>query len=414
MRPLLLLTSILAITSTLPGEEAPDARVARDDQFPDASAAKYIAGEIILVEHVNRIGILRPERDGTINKYFWDLPHEFRMLPYGAIFLHGAPAELKDLPLGIHVHGQFYLGPEGEYEVKPPVSGYVAGNMAKPDMRAVTSPYSRVLRLEDDFSFYQRQGTGWKIVELAEDLTSVTMERVRLTDGSIFEGGDADGGLAGRQVFRLDRGCRIWKEAAIGKLEDLAPGQVVQVNLGWVSLLGSEKQDGLCREIWIDEASREAAMEQQRQIHIAHQKRRGVAALVVKTESMPGEGARGHMTVELAAGLDPELVEEVKTASSVAVWAVEPTLRGYDNDSKPASQLEVTEIESPPGGSSGVRIRMHLYEMLEGFRKGRAVRIAPGHWPTLARPLEERLWQKDTRIFSVGPKPVADRDGPPR
>ena len=57
---------------------------------------------------------------------------------------------------------------------------------------------------------------------------------------------------------------------------------------------------------------------------------------------------------------------------------------------------------------------MHLYEMLEGFRKGRAVRVAPGHWPTLARPLEERLWQKDTRIFSVGPKPVADRDGPPR
>ncbi len=387
----------------------PDPRIAFDHAFPDADADTYYAGELILVEHVNRRGILRLDRDGMINKYHWDLPHEFQMLPYASITYRGAVTELRDVPLGTHLHGLFYLGPEGDYEVKPPVSGYAAGNMTKPDLRSVVSQFSRVLRLEDDFSYFLRHGVGWKIAALGEDET-LTAELVHLENGeSATELGETVG-MAGEQVFHLDQGCRVWQGRVIASLADLAEGQVVQMNLGRVSLLGSHKRDGLCREIWIDQESWNVATEQQRQLQIAYQKRRGVSAMVMKTESMPGEGARGHMTVQLHAGLDPELIEAIKEAKSVAVWAVEPSLRGYENDSKPASELKIREIDNPAPGSSGVEIRMHLYELLEGFRAGRTVRIAPRDWVVPERPLEERLWPRDTRKFDVGPPSAAGRD----
>ncbi len=97
------LTLIAALIASTCAAEPTDPRIALDSAFPDPKAGKPFAGELILVEHVTRRGILRLDRDGTINKYFWDLPHHFQMLPYAAINLHGAPANFEDLPLGTHL-----------------------------------------------------------------------------------------------------------------------------------------------------------------------------------------------------------------------------------------------------------------------------------------------------------------------
>jgi len=410
--------SIVLLSATiafpLVASESKDPRVALDSAFPDPDSATYFAGEITLVEHVNRKGILRLDRDGTLNKYHWDLPHHFQMLPCGAIWFHGAPAELKDLPIGTHLHGKFYLGPEGEFEVKPPVSGYQAGKMARPDLRSVVSAFNRVLLFEDDFSFYQRQGVGWKITSIDESARQIVVESVRLADGAPDNAEGDDVGMTGEQIFRIDEGTRIWKGNGFGNLTDLAEGQIVQLNLGWVSLFGSRKQDGLCRDIWIDEASRTAATERQRGIHLAHQKRRGVGAHVIKTEHTPGKGAEGYTAIELFAGIDSALIEEIATAKSIFVRAAEPSLRTYDrNDLKHGHDLEVTRIENPPPGSSGVRIRFYIYEMFEGLRTGRTVRVGLREWEIPETPREEKLWPNDLRIFEVGPKHITGRDGPP-
>ncbi|MFT5466258.1 MAG: hypothetical protein ACI8UO_001356 [Verrucomicrobiales bacterium] len=389
---ILLLSGALACSAL-----AGDPRIALDSEFPDPDGATWFSGELTLVEHVNRRGILRLDRDGTINKYFWDLPHHFQMLPYGSVFYRGAPAELKDIPIGTHLHGQFYLGPEGEFEVTPPVSNYAAGKMANPDLRSVESQFSRVLSLEDDFSFYQRQGASWKITAIADDLGEISVELIGIESE------------ATQKVFRIDRGARIWKGREIGSLEDLELGQTVQLNLGWVSLLGSHKQDGICRDVWIDEESRAVATEQQRQIHLAQSRRLGVPAMVIETESMPGEGARGHATVQICAGVDQQLLDEFEENGGAFVFPVEPSLRSYGY-SQPSGNFEISKIENPQPGSSGVQIRMHFYEMLEGFRAGRAVRITGRAWPKLGRPREEILNPNDLRIFEVGPKPVVDRE----
>ena len=93
------------------------AQEAKLDQFPKPNAHKYLAGELTMVDHVNRMGILRPDRSDDHNKYHWDLPHHFTMLPYGSLRFRGAPASLRDIPLGTHVHGRLYLGPRGGYRV---------------------------------------------------------------------------------------------------------------------------------------------------------------------------------------------------------------------------------------------------------------------------------------------------------
>ncbi len=404
----------LALAAPLVAEEAQsDPRIARDGAFPDPAGAKRLAGELILVEHVNRRGILRPDRDGTINNYHWDLPHEFRMLPYGSISFRGAPAEIDDLPLGTHLHGIFYLGPEGDFEVKPPESGYFAGRAGNPDMRSVDSQWSRVLRFEDDFSYFSRLGHGWKITGFGPDKSNVTVARVHLADGAPVDEAGADDGVKSRQVLRLDRGTSIWKGREIAALEDLAEGQIVQINFTWVGLLGSTKEDGLCREIWIDGESRRVATERQRQVYLADMRRRGVPATILKTESVPGEGARGYVTFAFHAGIDPELIGAFQPKRGVLAAAAEPTLRVYDaNDGKPFGELEITRIENPPPGHSGVVVRAHCWELLEGFRAGRTIRLTLSDWAAPPRPREELLWPVDTRKFEVGPRAVADREGP--
>lgn len=398
---------LLPLLSLAARLHAADPRIALDHEFPDPEGAKEFAGELILVEHVNRRGILRFDRDGTINKYFWDLPHHFQMLPYGAIWYRGAPAELKDIPLGTRLRGKFHLGPKGPFEVKPPVSGYVAGKMARPDLRSIESQYSRAFLLEDDFSFRQRQGHGWKIISVKPDRTELATELVALATGAPI--------VPKRKLtLRIDSGTRVWRGRGFATLDELATGQVTQMNLGWYSLLGSYRQDALCRDIWIDEESRQVATEQQRGIHRAHMTRRGVPALITKTEHEPGAGAKGWITLQINAGVDRELIDHISRAKQVVIRPVEENLRPYDINGNPIGHVEETvRIETPPAGSSGVELRLLVYEMVEGHRAGRSVRLIDRDWNAPDAPREEKLWPNDSRIFSVGPRHIADRDGPP-
>lgn len=415
MRVLSFIAAISSLIASTYAAEPADPRIALDNAFPDAKAGKPFAGELILVEHVTRRGILRLDRDGTINKYFWDLPHHFQMLPYAAINLHGAPASFEDLPLGTHLHGVFYLGPEGDFQVKPPETGYEAGKMANPDLRSIVSQYSRVLTLEDDFSYHQKRGEGWKITAFGPDKSNLTVERVTLANGSAVK--DANDGIKPTQVLHLDRGTRLWKGREIAALEDLAVGQIVQINLTWATLYASMKEDGLCRDIWIDAASREAAINQQRQIYIAQQKRLGFPGIILKTESIPGQGSSGYITVALPAGIDAELMDAIKPKVGLDLWPVEPSLRNWGSFGSGGVE-EVTHIENPPAGHSGVQIKLRFYEMLEGFRAGRTVRMMIRVPNVKGRPSEDyprelSLYPNDTRIFNVGPTPVAGREKEP-
>src|SRR4051794_41274482 len=77
-------------------------------EFPSEGSAHAVSGELIALDHVNRTGLLRPDRDDTQRRGDWDIARPFVLLPYGSLRLHGAPAELRDIPIGTHLHGRFY------------------------------------------------------------------------------------------------------------------------------------------------------------------------------------------------------------------------------------------------------------------------------------------------------------------
>ena len=102
------------------GQEKPDV-ILKPGEFPPPGSGTYIAGELVVIDPVNRRGGLRLDGDGPGGRYY-DAPlHYFAMLPYGMLWYNGAPAELKDIPPGTHVHGYFYLPPVGEEETIPPL-----------------------------------------------------------------------------------------------------------------------------------------------------------------------------------------------------------------------------------------------------------------------------------------------------
>ncbi len=78
-------------------------------EFPIFDNAHVYRGELVFVDHANRRGSLRVRGEGT---YFRNPPHPFAMLPYGMTRYHGAPADLRDIPLGTVLHVRAFLPPD--------------------------------------------------------------------------------------------------------------------------------------------------------------------------------------------------------------------------------------------------------------------------------------------------------------
>lgn len=350
--------------------EEPQDYVPKAGEFPPANAGKYFAGELVAVDHVNRRGALRLVGDGEDNRYHAAPSFRFAMLPYGTLRYHGAPAELRDIPIGTLLHGYFVLPPAGDNAIPPPEKG----------TEKYAPKYNHALTLEDDFSFYQRQGQSWKVV-------AIDVEKGKLNVESV--GQAANDGLKGEKVFECDASTRVWKGREIADLKALAAGQVVQVNLTWAP----DWKNGQfhCADIWLDEASRDLAAEVQRRIHVHHQRSRWLAGWVDGVEYQPG--GKGIVSVTLFGGADQSLYAEAKAARGGALAASDKTLRTWwqEHDCKSGPVIECKETANPPPGSSGLQVRVQINELLEGFRAGRIVRFRPNGWPNVKMPPEERI-----------------------
>lgn len=371
---------MFATTSLLQAAEQME-YVPKLGEFPLPNVGHYFAGELVSVDHVNRRGAIRLMGDGVDDRYHHAPSHRFALLPYGTVRYHGAPAELRDVPIGTVLHGYFLPPPVGDTSLPPQDA---VGKKYNP-------PYTHALTLEDDFSFYQRQGRIWKI-------KSIDGAKQKLVAAPI--GKEAKDGLQGEQTFEFDAGTRVWKGRGYGKLEDLAAGQEVQFNFSWAP----DWKNGqlYITDVWLDKESREVAGEVQRQVNIRHVRHRWFAGWIdhVEHQEIPG---RGIVTLTLFAGCDPSLYDAVralnKKGSGAVIAAGELTLRTWwqEHDNKGGPVVEVKEIPNPPPGSSGVQVKLQVYELLEGFRPGRIVRFRPNGFPNVKMPPEERVKSLDDR-----------------
>jgi hypothetical protein len=350
-------------------------------EFPPEGSARHIAGELIALDYINRTGVLRVDRTDAQHRGDWDLPLPFTMLPYGSLRYHGAPAELRDIPIGTHLHGQFY---EGEKPV-PDKTRRLAGEAI----------YNRVLRLEDDFSYDAREQRSWKVEAVDLDKGTLTVL------GS--QAGQAD---PKPTVFQILPSTRVWKGRGFATPFDLKPEQTITLNLTVCTLKGP----GRCTDIWLDDESRSVASANQAAVHRQFIHEHGLAAVV---DSVDNE--KGTMIVTLFAGFDPALLNDFPSATAIAAAAKAPpfvpvpglvdpiavtaavaedTLRTWDqiNDRKGGTMIEQLKT-TPAPGNSGIQIKFKPSLLLEGFRPKRIIRLWCSAWRVDDLPREEHFNQ---------------------
>ena len=345
----------------------------KSSQFPAAGDGTYLAGELVIVDPVNRRGGLRIDGNEPHDRYHSGPLHYFAMLPFGSIWFNGAPAELRDIPLGTHVHGYFHLPPVGEEATIPPLPKGQERYQIK---------HNHAVSLQDDFSFYQRRGQAWKVVSIDPVKGKINFAPM---------GETAKDGINTPYTFDINDVSRLWKGRTLVDLADVAADQVVQFNLGWAP--GARDKEFTVTEMWLDDESRKFATDVQRRRHVRYQKQRWLPGWIDHVEHNDYGG--GLVTITLFGGMDSSLYADLKATQDKGyhVAVAEKTLRTWfhRSDRKLGKVAEWKEIENPPPGSSGIQIKIKFTELLEGYRPGRCVRLKADNWAFVTMPTEERL-----------------------
>ena len=369
-------------------------------KFPALEAAHSYRGELVFVDHANRRGSLRVQGSGM---FFRNDPHPFALLPYGIVRYHGAPADLRDIPLGTVIHVRAFLPPDPKISAVPvlPVnSKKLDGNHNR---GAGTAPAeNHVLLLEDEPSRCQREGVVWKLkeVDLKNHAGMVTAS---------LEPKQGVGGKATEEKLTFDAATRIWRGRECLGIEDLIAegawpaegkkslgGQAVLLGFTW-----KPTPDGIftrfhISDIWLDDAAMQRAAHNQSETHKAFIRSRWMPAWIDAVEY--GKFGRATVTATLFGGMDDSLYADFSKGSSAMMNAVENTLKhthGAYGPAHMASRGSILEVIKKPGdaplGSSGIQIRFETDLIIEGIRPGRTVRVRPSSWPQVQVPREEYL-----------------------
>ena len=367
-------------------------------KFPPLEKALSYRGELVFVDHANRRGSVRVQGSGM---FFRNDPHPFAMLPYGIVRYHGAPADLRDIPLGTVLHVRAFLPPDPKVSPVPvfPINNRMMdGNHNR---GAGTAPAeNHVLLLEDEPSHCQREGKVWKLKEV--DLKNRGGMIVATCEPK--QGGD---GKAIEEKMTFDAATRIWRGRECIGIEDLIAekiwpaegkktlgGQTVLMGITW-----KPTPDGVftrfhISDIWLDDAAMQRSANNQTEVHKAFIRSRWMPAWIDAVEY--GKFGRAKVTATLFGGMNDSLYADFKQGSPAQMNSVEMTLKHTHGAYGPAHMasggliLDITKRTGEvPLGSSGIQIRFETDLIIEGIRPSRIVRVSPAKWPQVEVPREE-------------------------
>ncbi len=360
-------------------------------KFPPLEKAKAYDGQLAFVDHANRRGSLRVTGGELMHS---TAPQPFAMLPYGMVRYHGAPADLRDVPLGTMMHGRFYLPPDPKLSSVPVVT-----------QPSVTRPAeNHAILLEDEPSFCLREGKVWKLKE-------VTVKGGK--EGLIVAHRELKAGGEGKEVerqMRIDATTRFWRGREQLGLEDLiaegllpADGKKIldgqEVYLGiawkpdgnWLRRTGNRQH---ISDIWLDAKALQRASQHQTEMHRELIRCRWMPAYVDTVEY--GKFGGATVTATLFGGMDPSLYADFKKGINGQLAVSEVNLKhayGTVSETLVANSGPILDVikqeKEVPLGSSGIQIQIKVTQIMEGVRPGRIIRIRPMNWPDDAVPREE-------------------------
>ena len=375
-------------------------------KFPPLERAHSYRGELVFVDHANRRGSIRVQKTG---KFYRNDPHPFAMLPYGVIRYHGAPADLRDIPLGTVLHVRAFLPPDPKISAVPvlPVNnkdvdaGHYRGT-------GIAPAENHVFLLEDEPSHCLHEGMVWKLKEM--ELKS--NEGMIVASREAKAGGD---GKASEENLTFDAATRIWRGRERIVIADLIAegawpasgkkslgGQAVLLGITWKPTPG----DGLAgiftrfhiSDIWLDDAAIQHAAQLQTETHKAFIRSRWMPAWIDAVEY--GKFGRATVSATLFGGMDSSLYADFQKGSGAQMNGAENTLKhtgGHYGPGHMASNGTIIDVNKATGeiplGSSGIKIQFETDLIIEGIRPGRVVRIRPAGWPQMQLPREEYLFE---------------------
>lgn len=384
-------------------------------KFPPLEKAYSYRGELVFVDHANRRGSLRVQNNGTFRR---NEPHPFALLPYAVVRYHGAPADLRDIPLGTMLQVRAFLPPDPTISAVPvlPVNNKEKGGSYG---GAGTAPAeNHVLLLEDEPSHCQREGKVWKLKEV--DVQDG--EGMIVASREPKAGGD---GKATEETLTLDAATRIWRGRECLAPADLIAegswpkegkkplgGQAVLLGITWKPTLGGVFTRFHISDIWLDAAAIQRAAHNQTETHKAFIRSRWMPAWVNAVEY--GKFGRATVTVTLFGGMDPTLYADFKKDIPALMNGVENTLKhtegGTAGPAQMAARGSILDVTMTPGdaplGSSGIRVRFETDLITEGMRLTRIVRIRPAAWPDVHMPREEYLNSGNANLEDRFPTPA--------
>jgi len=369
-------------------------------KFPPLQKAHAYRGELVFVDHANRRGSLRVQGSGI---FFRNDPHPFAMLPYGIVRYRGAPADLRDIPLGTVMHVHAFLPPDPKTSAVPVLPVDSGKQDANHNRGAGIFPAeNHVILLEDEPSHCQREGLTWKLKEVEVKSNAGLIIATREPE----KGGDAP---VAEEKLTFDAATRVWRRRECLGVEDLIAegawpaegkkslnGQSVLLGITW-----RPTPDGVftrfhISDIWLDAAAMQRAVHNQTETHKAFIRSRWMPAWIDQVEY--GQFGRATVTATLFGGMDSSLYADFTKGSSALMNPVANTLKhthGAYGPAHMASKGPILEVIKLPGevplGSSGIQIRFETDLIIEGIRPARVVRVRPGSWPQVQVPREEYL-----------------------
>ena len=374
-------------------------------KFPPLEKAHSYRGELVFVDHANRRGSIRIQGDG---KFRFTSPSPFAMLPYGIVRYHGAPADLRDIPLGTVLHVRAFLPPDPKISAVPvlPVNNKTK-KLGNAGIGTVPAE-NHVMLLEDEPSHCLREGEIWKLKEVEVENSQGMIVAIRQRKSSESDGDD-------EETMTFDAATRIWRGREYLGVQDLiAEGdwpargkksldsQAVLLGITWKPTPGGVFMRFHISDIWMDDAAIGRAIHTQTETHKAFIRSRWMPAWVDAVEY--GTFGKAKVTATLFGGMDDSLYVDFRKGSRALLAPSENTLKHWAGGTAGTTQmaskgpiLNVTKtVGTPPLGSSGIQIHFETDLITEGIRPGRVVRIRPAVWPDVQVPREEYL--KDSSV----------------
>lgn len=370
-------------------------------KFPPLEKAASYRGELAFVDHANRRGSIRVQGPGM---FFRNSPQPFALLPYGMVRYRGAPADLRDIPLGTVLHVRAFLPPDPKTSSVPVIA---KGDEERP-------AENHVILIEDDPSRCVREGMAWKLKEV----------ELQNNEGTITASLESKAGGGSEEKMTFNAATRIWRGRECLSVSELVAegiwpaqgkksleGQAVLLGIVWRPTPGGVFNRFHIADIWLDELAAKRAAQQQTEVHRAFIRGRWMPAWVDNVEY--GKFGRATITATLFGGMDPALYADFAKGGSGMMGAAENTLKHAAGAYGPAHMavrgpiVDVIKLSGDiPAGSSGIQVKLETDLVIEGLRPGRVVRVRPSSWPQVDLPREEYLNEGSVNLEERFPSPA--------